>query len=60
MYGRFKKGEVAYERTHPRQKLVITRYIGGLYYGKAQEHAHQKELAFFERELKTNAAFGNP
>jgi hypothetical protein len=40
--------------------LVITRYIGGLYYGKAQEHAHQKELAFFERELKTNAASGNP
>ena len=56
MYGRFKKGEVVYERTHPSQKLVITRYTGGLYYGKAQEHAHQKELVFFERELKANVA----
>jgi len=60
MDNRFKKGEVVYERTHPSQKLVITRYAGGLYYGKAQEHAHRKELVFFERELKTNGLSGNP
>ncbi len=50
----FKRGEVVYERTHPAQKIVITRYAGGIYYGKAQEHKNQRELVFFERELKAN------
>jgi hypothetical protein len=56
MESRFKKGEVVYERTHPTQKLVITRYQGGIYYGKAKEHKNQRELVFFERELMTDAA----
>lgn len=45
---------MVYERTHPAQKIVITRYAGGIYYGKAQEHKNQRELVFFERELKAN------
>jgi hypothetical protein len=56
----FKRGEVVYERTHPAQKLVVTRYERGLYYGRAQEHKNQRELVFFERELKTNAHPANP
>ncbi len=59
MENQFKKGEVVYERTHPTQKIIITRYARGLYYAKAQERVHQKELVFFERELKTNGAPGN-
>jgi hypothetical protein len=56
MDSRFKKGEVVYETTRPAQKLVITRFAGGLYYGKGQERTHQKELVFFERELKSHTA----
>ncbi len=51
----FKKGEVVCERIHPSKKIIITRYKGGLYYGKAPERVHQKELVFFERELRIDA-----
>jgi hypothetical protein len=54
MENRFKKGEVVYETIRPAQKLIITRFVGGLYYGKPQERTLQKELVFFERELMTD------
>jgi uncharacterized protein YodC (DUF2158 family) len=59
MENRFKKGDVVYERTRPTQKIIITRVVAGLYYGKAQERIGQKELVFFERDLKSDMIHQN-
>ena len=48
---KFKNGEVVYERAHPMQKLIISKYADKLYYCKPQECPKQKELVYFEREL---------
>jgi len=51
---KYKEGEVVYERTNPTRKLIIGRYMDGLYYCKLQESKKQKELVYFERELIHN------
>jgi hypothetical protein len=48
---KYKMGEVVFERTHPSQKLVVSRFADRVYYCLAQENPAQKELVYFEREL---------
>jgi hypothetical protein len=48
---KFKAGEIVMERIHPAQKLVVSYYLDKIYYCKAQEHRHCKDLVYFEREL---------
>jgi hypothetical protein len=50
---KFKEGEEVYDRIRPSQKLIISRYIKGVYYCKTVENPHRKELIYFERELMT-------
>ena len=47
----YKPGEVVSERVRPNQKLVIARYANHMYYCKADEYAHGKELVYLERDL---------
>jgi len=48
---KFKTGEIVIERIHPAQKLIVSDFIDNLYYCKAQEHRHRKNLVCFERDL---------
>lgn len=50
---KFKDGEEVYDRTRPGQKLIISRYLKGMYYCKVLENLHRKELIYFERDLMT-------
>jgi len=56
---KFKTGEVVFERTHPAQKLIVSKYVDRLYYCKTQESPKRKELVYFERELKADIAVLN-
>ena len=51
METKFKPGEIVFERIHPSQKLVVSHYFDRIYYCKAEEHKHRKELVYFERDL---------
>lgn len=51
MENKYKEGDVVMERIHPSQKLVVSYYQDKIYYCKAQEHRHRKELVYFERDL---------
>jgi len=48
---KFKVGEVVSERIYPAHKLVVSYFSDGIYYCKAQEHLHRKDLVYFERDL---------
>jgi uncharacterized protein YodC (DUF2158 family) len=50
---KFKEGEEVYDRIRPGQKLIISRYLKGIYYCKIVENLRRKELIYFERELMT-------
>ena len=52
MENRFKAGEIVVERSRPSNRLIITRFEGGLYYCKPPEPGRHKELAYLERDLK--------
>ena len=52
---KYKEGEVVCERIRPALKLVIRRYVDGIYYCEVQENTARKELVYFERELKANS-----
>ena len=52
MESKYKNGEVVFERIRPTQKLVIRGYLNGIYYCKSQEANTQRELVYFERDLK--------
>ncbi len=48
---KYKIGEIVSERIYPTRKLVVSYIKDNIYYCKAQEHKHRKELVYFEREL---------
>jgi uncharacterized protein YodC (DUF2158 family) len=51
MESKFKSGEVVFERIRPLLKLIVNRYINGIYYCLIQERQSKRELVYFEREL---------
>ena len=51
MGNKFKNGEVVIERIRPSLKLVVSRYVNGIYYCIAQEYTDKKEHVYLEREL---------
>ena len=54
METKYKNGEVVSERIRPALKLVIRRFMNGIYYCEVQENRSRKELVYFERELMAN------
>ncbi len=48
----YKNGEVVFDRMRPNQKLVISSYSNNIYCCIPQEESTQKQLVYFERELK--------
>jgi hypothetical protein len=48
---KFKEGDEVYERIRPDQKLIVSRFFGGVYYCKVVENPQRKELIYAEREL---------
>ena len=56
MEKKYNDGEVVFDRIRPNQKLVINSYSNKIYYCTPQEERAQKQLVYFERELKTYAA----
>jgi hypothetical protein len=52
MEGKYKIGQIVYERIHPNQKLVISHYLNGLYYCRPVDgNQARKPLVYFEKEL---------
>lgn len=51
MENKYKSGEIVSERIRPSLKLVVNRYVNGIYYCWIQERDSKKELVYFEREL---------
>lgn len=48
---KYKVGDIVLERIRPAQKLIVSYYKNKIYYCKAQEHQHRKELVYFERDI---------
>jgi uncharacterized protein YodC (DUF2158 family) len=51
MENKYKNGEVVIERIRPSLKLIVNRYVNGIYYCFIQERNSKKELVYLEREL---------
>lgn len=51
MENKYKPGEIVSERIRPSLKLIVSRYVNGIYYCLKQERANKKELVYFEGEL---------
>jgi hypothetical protein len=51
MQSKYKVGGIVYAKTNPALKLIIRRYVDGIYYCKVQDDLERKELVYFEREL---------
>jgi len=51
MKNKYKSGEIVSERIRPTLKLIVNRYVDGIYYCFIQERDSKKELVYFEREL---------
>jgi uncharacterized protein YodC (DUF2158 family) len=56
MENKYKNGEVVIERIRPTLKLIVSRYVNGLYYCLIQERDSKKELVYLERELVSDMA----
>jgi hypothetical protein len=56
METKYKVGEIVFERIRPAQKLIVSYYKNKIYYCKAQEHQHRKELVYFERDLMSSTS----
>ena len=50
--GKYKAGEVVYAKINPDLKLVIRRYLDRIYYCQLQADPKNKDLVYFERELR--------
>ena len=48
---KYKSGEIVIERVRPCLKLIVNRYVNGIYYCLIQERNSKKELVYFESEL---------
>ena len=51
MAGKFKEGEVVFERTRPANKLIVVRSDNGLYYCRPPGGLRRKDLVYMERDL---------
>ncbi len=51
MENKYKSGEVVIERIRPSLKLIVNRYVNGIYYCLIQERDSKRELVYLEREL---------
>jgi hypothetical protein len=51
MENKYKNGEIVTERIRPSLKLIVNRYVNGIYYCLIQERESKRELVYFEREL---------
>jgi hypothetical protein len=56
MESKYKRGEVVAERIRPSLKLIVNRYVDGIYYCLRLERDTKKELVYFERELTDGMA----
>jgi hypothetical protein len=56
MENKYKSGEIVSERIRPSLKLIVSRYVNGIYYCLMQERNSKKELVYFERELVSGMA----
>jgi hypothetical protein len=50
--GKFKKGDIVYERINPHRKLVVGQLRDGLYYCRLPENK-RRLFVYQERELKS-------
>lgn len=60
MYGldnKFKNGDYVYEKVRPFQMLTVVNFLNGLYYCQIHERDSQKQLVYFENELKQYTHF---
>ncbi len=51
---KFKEGQVVFSKRDPSQKLIVRRFIKGIYYCRFPNEPDKKELVFFERELDSD------
>ena len=51
MENKYKEGDVVYAKVNPLLKLIVRRYLNGIYFCKIQQDLTAKELVYFEREL---------
>ena len=56
MENKYKSGEIVSERIRPTMKLIVNRYVNGIYYCFIQERNTKKELVYLERELVSGMA----
>jgi len=60
MENKYKIGEIVSERIRPSMKLIVNRYVDGIYYCFIQERNSKKELVYFERELVSGISHSGP
>ncbi|NAY91202.1 hypothetical protein GTQ34_04655 [Muricauda sp. JGD-17] len=53
MENRFKKGDVVCAKVRPSVSLVVRLYARRVYYCTTQNNPSEKELVYFDRELKS-------
>jgi len=51
MENKYKSGEIVSERVRPSMKLMVNRYVNGIYYCFIQDRNSKKELVYLEWEL---------
>jgi hypothetical protein len=56
MENKYKSGEIVSERIRPSMKLIVSRYVNGIYYCLIQERSCKKELVYLEWELEKGLA----
>lgn len=47
------EGDIVYAKAIPDVKLIVRRYVYGIYYCLLKEDPTQKDLVYFERELES-------
>lgn len=57
MENKYKEGDIVSAKENPTKKLVIRRYVDGIYYCKTKGEPDAKELVYFEREFVANLDF---
>ncbi len=55
MENKFKEGETVFAKEKPELQLVVRRYVDKIYFCRVKENNKDKDLAYFERELTSNA-----
>jgi len=52
--GKYKQGDVVFDRIRPTQQLIVERYSDRIYYCLLKEATKRRAIAYLERDLKAD------